>query len=75
MTLTTYDKKLCKQREPNVCTTSKRVEVLKKLRDEGISTVVWLIPILPFINDTEENIASILEMCRETKVYGIYFRG
>lgn len=71
MTLTTYDEKLCKKLEPNVCTTKRRFEVLKEMRDAGIPTVVWLSPILPFINDTEENISGILEMCREAKVYGI----
>lgn len=71
MTLTTYDEELCKKLEPNVSTTKERVEALKTLRDEGIPTVVWLTPILPFINDTEENILGILKYCKEAKVYGI----
>lgn len=71
MTLTTYDEELCKKIEPNVCTTKERVEALKKLHEAGIPTVVWLCPILPFINDTEENIRGILEYCIEAKVYGI----
>ena len=71
MTLTTYDEELCKVLEPNVCTTRERVEVLKILRDNGIPTVVWLDPILPFINDTEENINGILDYCIEAKVHGI----
>lgn len=71
MTLTTYDEDLCKKIEPNVSTTKKRVEALKKLNEYGIPTVVWLCPILPFINDTEENIRGILEYCIEAKVYGI----
>lgn len=71
MTLTTYDEKLCRILEPNVCTTRRRAEVLKILRDNGIPTVVWLCPILPFINDTEENINGILDYCIEAGVYGI----
>jgi DNA repair photolyase len=71
MTLTTYDEGLCKKIEPNVCTTRERFEVLKRLRDAGIPTVVWLCPILPFINDTEENITGVLNYCIEAKVYGI----
>ncbi len=71
MTLTTYDEDLCKKIEPNVSTTRERAAVLQKLRDAGIPTVVWLSPILPFINDTEENIRGILEYCIEAKVYGI----
>ena len=71
MTLTTYDEDLCKKIEPNVCMTKERVAVLKTLHDFGIPTVVWLSPILPFINDTEENIMGILNYCIEAKVYGM----
>ena len=71
MTLTTFDEDLCRKIEPNVSTTEERFEVLKTLRDCGIPTVVWLSPILPFINDTEENISGILDMCAEAKVYGV----
>lgn len=71
MTLTTYDENLCRIIEPNVSTTKERFEVLKIMRDNGIPTVVWLSPILPFINDTEENIEGILDYCIEAKVHGI----
>lgn len=71
MTLTTYDEDLCKIIEPNVSTTKERFEVLKIMRDNGIPTVAWLSPILPFINDTEENIRGILDYCIEAKVHGI----
>lgn len=71
MTLTTYDEDLCKIVEPNVCTTARRIEVLDIMRKEGIPTVVWMTPILPFINDTQENILGLLEACRKTQVYGI----
>lgn len=71
ITLTTYDDELCKILEPNVCPTSRRIEVLQIMRDEGIPTIVWMTPILPFINDTEENIRGLLNACKESKVYGI----
>lgn len=71
MTITTADDDLCRILEPNVCPTSRRVEVLKTLRDNGIPTVVWLCPILPYINDTEDNITRILDYCIESDVYGI----
>lgn len=71
MTLTTYDETLCKKIEPNVSTTKERFEVLKIMRDNGIPTVVWLSPILPFINDTEENIKGILDYCIEAQVTAI----
>lgn len=71
ITLTTYDESLCKIIEPAVSTTRERFEVLKTMRDNGIPTVVWLDPILPFINDSEENLRGILNYCIEAKVYGI----
>lgn len=71
MTLTTYDESLCKLIEPAVSTTKERFEALLQCKKEGIPTVVWLSPILPFINDTEENIRGILEYCLEAGVKGI----
>ena len=71
MTLTTYDEYLCRIVEPNVETTYERFRALEILHDNGIPTVVWLCPILPFINDTEENIRGILDYCVRAKVKGI----
>jgi DNA repair photolyase len=71
MTLTTFDPKLCGILEPNVCNTQRRIEVLEAMAEREIPTVVWLTPILPFINDTEENIRPILEACARVKVKGI----
>lgn len=71
MTLTTYDEALCQILEPNVCTTKERVKVLQICHENGIPTMVWLSPILPFINDTKENIEGLLEYCIQAKVYGI----
>jgi DNA repair photolyase len=71
ITLTTYDEELCRKLEPNVSTTFERFEVLKAMNEAGIPTVVWLCPILPFINDTEENLRGLLDYCIEAKVKGI----
>lgn len=71
MTLTTADEDLCKILEPNVSTTKERFDVLMRCKEEGIPTVVWLSPILPFINDTEENIRGILDYCVKAEVKGI----
>ena len=71
MTLTTCDEKLCSIIEPCVCTTQERVKALKVFRDNGIPTVVWLSPILPFINDTKDNIEGILDYCADAGVKGI----
>lgn len=71
MTMTTYDEELCKILEPGVCTTKRRFEVLDILRQEGIPTICWMTPILPFINDTRENVEGLLDYCIRAKVYGI----
>jgi DNA repair photolyase len=61
VTLTTYDENLCRKIEPNVSTTLERFHILETMRDAEIPTVVWLGPILPFINDTEENLQGLLD--------------
>jgi len=71
MTLTTYDDELCRIVEPNVCNTKRRIEVLEEMQKKDIPTVVWLSPILPFINDTEENIRAIMEECVRVGVKGV----
>ena len=71
MTLTTFEDDLCRIVEPNVCNTKQRIVVLERMREREIPTIVWLTPILPFINDTEENIAAILKECVRVGVKGI----
>jgi DNA repair photolyase len=71
MTLTTFDEDLCRVLEPDVSTTAERFAVLEACRDAGIPTVVWITPILPFINDTGENLRGLLDYCVRAKVHGI----
>lgn len=71
MTLTTYNESLCRILEPKVCTTHRRYETLKIMQENGIPTVVWFSPVLPFINDTVENLRRILNYCFDAGVKGI----
>ena len=71
MTLTTADEDLCRIAEPNVCTTKRRFEVLCEMHERGIHTVVWLSPLLPYINDTPENVAAIVDMAGKAGCMGI----
>lgn len=71
MTLTTFDENSCRILEPNVCSTYARYLVLKECQKRGIPTVVWITPILPFINDTKENLAGLLDYCGDAGVKGI----
>ena len=75
MTLTTFDENLCHILEPNVSTTYARYQALKQFQQAGIPTVVWLSPILPFINDTPENLRGILDYCIDAGVKGIIHFG
>lgn len=71
MTITTADDELCRKLEPNVCPSSRRFEVLCEMRDNGIPTVLWLCPLLPFINDTEENLRGVLDYAKRAGCYGV----
>ena len=71
MSMTVADDSLSRILEPNVCTTRRRAEVLRVLQQAGIPTVVWLCPILPFINDTPENVGEIVDFCADAGVRGI----
>ena len=57
--------------EPNVCTTTRRYEVLKAFQARGVPAVVWMTPILPFLTDTRENVQTILDYCFDAGVKGI----
>ena len=71
MTLTSMDDDISRIIEPNVSTTTRRIEVLEILKENEIPTVVWLTPILPYITDTYENINGILDACIRSDVKGI----
>ena len=71
MTLTVADDRLSRILEPNVCTSTRRYEVLKEFQARQIPTVVWMTPILPFLTDTEENLRRLLDCCFDAGVKGI----
>ena len=61
ITITTYDDQLCRLIEPNVAPSSQRFAAISRLSSEGIYTGILLMPVLPFINDTEDNIKNIVK--------------
>lgn len=71
MTLTTYDEALCSVIEPDVSSTARRYRALKEFADRDVPTVIWLSPVLPFINDSEENLRGILDYAFDAGVQGI----
>lgn len=75
MTITTYEDELCKKIEKNVCSTSARFKALKELSDNGVYAGVLLMPILPFINDNEENIKNIIKGAYESGAKFVFSYG
>ena len=69
-TITTPDDNLSKIIEPNVCVSSKRLEAIKKLSDNGIFTGIMMNPVLPFITDKEEDIKKLVRLANS---YGAKF--
>ena len=72
LTVTAADDTLSKKLEPRAPISSARLEAIKKLSDAGLFAGVLLMPVLPFIEDTEENIASIVELAHQSGAKFIY---
>lgn len=72
ITVTTADDILCRKIEPNVSISSDRFNAIKKLSQEGIFAGVLLMPVLPFIEDTEDNISGIIEFAYQNGAKFIY---
>jgi DNA repair photolyase len=65
-TITTADDDLAKKIEPHAPAPSRRFEAMKHMANSGIYTGVTLMPLLPFINDSRENITSILQRAKDS---------
>lgn len=72
ITITTADDLLCSKLEPNVAVSSRRFRAIKALSQEGIFTGVLLMPVLPFLEDTEDNINKIIDLAYENGAKFIY---
>ena len=72
MTITTADANMCSLIEPNVAGSEERFAALKELSDSGIFCGVLLMPLLPFINDTEENVLRIVQSAGKAGAKFVY---
>lgn len=72
LTVTAADDDLCKKIEPAAPLSSARFAAIKKLTDAGIFAGVLLMPVLPFIEDSIENIAGIVKLAHESGAKFIY---
>lgn len=72
ITVTAADDDLCRKIETNVNPASQRFDALKELTGQGIFAGILLMPVLPFIEDTEENICRIIQLAKENNAAFIY---
>jgi DNA repair photolyase len=64
-TITTADDDLSKKLEPGAPPSSSRFAAMRSLADAGILTGMTMMPILPFIEDTVENVTQLVKMARD----------
>ena len=72
VTVTAADDSLSRLVEPNVSVTSERLNALAKMSENGLFTGVVMTPILPFIEDNEDNILRVLKMAKECGARSVY---
>lgn len=72
VTVTAADDKLSALVEPNVSKTSERLEAIAKMSENGLFTGIVMTPLLPFIEDTEENVIGIVRMAKECGARSVY---
>ncbi|UNC91250.1 SPL family radical SAM protein [Candidatus Contubernalis alkaliaceticus] len=71
-TITVIDDVLSSKIEPSAPAVSRRLDTLKCLANKGFYVGILMMPILPFIGDTEENIVSIIHAAAERGASFIY---
>jgi DNA repair photolyase len=47
--------------EPRASTIAERFETLKTLNDGGVNTGIWMLPILPWLGDADDNLESMVK--------------
>ncbi len=72
ITITTWDDELCKKIEPNVAVSSERFAAIRELSGQGIFAGILLMPVLPFLEDNEDNIRGIIHLAHENGAKFIY---
>ncbi|MBC8377416.1 MAG: radical SAM protein [FCB group bacterium] len=63
-TITTADDDLAKNIEPHAPAPSLRFKALEELRKAGIYAGITMMPILPYLNDTHENITKLVDLAK-----------
>lgn len=72
ITITTCDDDLAKRIEPNAPLSSERFAAIRELSRQGIFAGILLMPVLPFLEDNEENVIGMVRLARENGAGFIY---
>lgn len=72
ISVTTYEDDLAHLLEPYVVSSTRRFEVLKILRENGIYAGILMTPVLPFITDSEDNIKTLVHKACENQAKFVY---
>lgn len=68
LTVTTADDDLARKLEPGAPSPSRRLSAARELSDRGIQVGVLLMPVLPFIEDSIDNLEHVMRRCSESGV-------
>ena len=69
LTITTTDQKIQKLIEPNASSPQRRFAALKAFSQTGTTRGVHLMPIIPYLTDSQANIESIYANAKDAKVH------
>lgn len=72
LTVTTADDGLAAKVEPNAPPSSRRLAALKELTGAGVFAGVLLMPVLPFLEDSDEGVLAVVEQAARAGARFIY---
>lgn len=72
VTITTADDELARKVEPGVAVSSERFAMLEELGRRGIFSGILLMPVLPWLEDSEENVLAIVRRAHQVGARFIY---
>ena len=72
VTVTTTDDALARKLEPHAPPPSARLDAIAKLSDAGLFAGVLLLPVLPFITDSEDSVRTLVRRAQECGARFVY---
>jgi DNA repair photolyase len=69
--ITCSDDSFSRKIEPGASITSDRFEIIRRFSERGVNTSVLLMPIIPFVNDSYQNLEEIFKRSKENGALSI----